>query len=326
MKLDGRGATCDAPFRSTRIWSARCWQDIGRRVAARPHHHVLAALAGYAYSDIDTVTMVMSRLGLDGHTCVCITQTVDAMLVFSTAYLVQSRCGRVAILCYRGTEPMNIGNWIADSDVGPTAMQGSESFTVHAGFYRNMRATRWAVFEQLNLAIAGRSLLNPDERVQYPLEALYVTGHSLGGAMAALFLLSVAGEPGQRAIADRLRAVYTFGQPLASVTYAAAVQQAAPRLFRHVIARDIVPYLPIRKWGHLVHFGREYRFEKGTWSQTRVPIAQMANTYEVNRSLLAYLGIGRRRSPRYTVEEHGPHHYIAALQTRGTITELGDRA
>lgn len=47
-----------------------------------------------------------------------------------------------------------------------------------------------------------------------PLEALYVTGHSLGRAMAVLFALSLIGDEELSSLAERLRAVYTFGQPL----------------------------------------------------------------------------------------------------------------
>ena len=79
--------------------------------------HVLATAAGYAYASTETVAMIIARLGLDANACVRVTQTVDAMLIYSTAYLVQSRCGRVVVLCYRGTEAMNLGNWLGDADV-----------------------------------------------------------------------------------------------------------------------------------------------------------------------------------------------------------------
>jgi hypothetical protein len=69
--------------------------------------HVLATCAGYAYSDADIVTMIMARLGLDGNRCRMIAQNVDAMLICSTAFVVQSHDGRVVIVCYRGTEPAN---------------------------------------------------------------------------------------------------------------------------------------------------------------------------------------------------------------------------
>jgi hypothetical protein len=47
-----------------------------------------------------------------------LTQTVDAMFIFSTVFLIQSRCGRIVILCYRGTEPGALANWSGDAEVG----------------------------------------------------------------------------------------------------------------------------------------------------------------------------------------------------------------
>src|SRR5690349_17298690 len=159
--------------------------------------HVLATCAAYGYPDAATVSTMMGRVGLEANACVRITQTVDAMLIFSTAYLVQSRCGRVVILCYRGTEPATLGNWLGDAEVGSESStmsmeDGGPSFRVHAGFHRNVRATWWPVVRELTLALQGRSLVHPGETVESPLEALYVAGHSLGGAMAVLFALKLA--------------------------------------------------------------------------------------------------------------------------------------
>ncbi len=92
--------------------------------------HVLGTCSGYAYADIETVATIMSRLGLHDNACVRVAQTVDAMFIYSTAYLVQSRCGRAVILCYRGTEPTNLGNWLEDADVGSASMTfGANSAT-----------------------------------------------------------------------------------------------------------------------------------------------------------------------------------------------------
>src|SRR5271157_6423702 len=182
--------------------------------------HVLGTCAGYAYADTNTVTTMMVRVGLERHACVHISQTVDAMYIFSTAYLVQSRCGRVVILCYRGTETGNLANWLGDAEVGSESStlslsDGAEKVRIHAGFHRNVRATWWEVLRELAFAVQGRSLADPAETVEHPLEALYVTGHSLGGAMAALFALTISANNVHRSLADRLRAVYTFGQPMA---------------------------------------------------------------------------------------------------------------
>ena len=88
-----RGGTCAQPFSVY----ARLADDL----AAAPHAdnaerdatvaHVLATCAAYAYSDVDTVVTMMTRLGLEANACVRITQTVDAMFIFSTAYLVRGR-------------------------------------------------------------------------------------------------------------------------------------------------------------------------------------------------------------------------------------------
>src|SRR5512143_1774581 len=267
--------------------------------------HVLGVSSAYAYADTRTVALMMSRVGFGGGACVRVEQTVDAMFVFSTAYLVQSRCGRVVLLGYRGTEPTNLASWIGDADVGPEPMPvAGEPLAVHAGFLRNLLATRLGVLAELRLALEGRSLLDPDRRVDHPLAALYVTGHSLGGAMAALFALSL--DPAERAIADRLRAIYTFGQPLATaVPLPRAAQPWRRRLFRHVFVRDPIPALPLASWGRLGHFGQEYRWQDGEWRRSATAVAQIASARRLSPSVLAFfLSAKRRAAARYSLAEH----------------------
>lgn len=324
------GGTCGRPFPvyeglAESLLAAHGPGDSGRSALVA---HVLGTCAGYSYSDIETFSTIMARLGLENHSCVRIAQTVDAMLIFSTAYLVQSRCGRVAILCYRGTEPTNLGNWLGDADVGPeTITLGSDALRVHSGFYRNVRATREAVLGELTAALQGRSLLDPEVSVEHPLEALYVTGHSLGGAMAALFAIILAAAPEHRAIADRLRAVYTFGQPLATgAPLPEAAKAVGEKLYRHVFIRDLVPALPAAPWGQFAHFGREYRYESGEWQLAEIPVAQLENLREIPRSLLAFFATAKRRdASRHSMAEHGPHHYLSALRPKGRVTEFGDQ-
>jgi hypothetical protein len=292
--------------------------------------HVLATCAGYAYADVGTVAMMMGRMGLEANACVGISQTVDAMMIFSTAYLVQSRCGRVVVLCYRGTEPSSLGNWLGNLDIGSessaiAALDGREAVRVHAGFYLNMRATWLGVLENLQLALEGKSLADPLTRVAHPLEALYVTGHSLGGAMAVLFALSIAGRPLLRSISDRLRAVYTFGQPMAACTPLPRwTDEVAGTLFRYVIERDLIPALPPVSWGPFTHLGREYRYSEGEWRRSGTHVVQLASAREIPRALVALFAREKERAPlRYSFGEHRPHHYIAALRAKGMVTELG---
>jgi hypothetical protein len=290
--------------------------------------HVLGTCSGYAYADIATMSEIASRLGLEASGCVGIAQIVNAMFIYSTAYLIQSPCGRVVILCYRGTETTNLGNWLGDADVGCESITlAGEAVRIHSGFYRNVLATRDPVIRELRLALEGRSLADPEAKTDHPLEALYVTGHSLGGAMALLFSLGLVGTVEHRPIADRLRAVHTFGQPLAvGDPLPGITNEIGGKLFRHVIPRDIVPCLPPAPWGRMAHFGNEYRYENGQWRRSENPVAQLSSPREIPRSLLSLFATAKRRtSARYSMADHAPHHYIAALRPKGRVTEYGDR-
>jgi hypothetical protein len=163
--------------------------------------HILAVLSGYAYGDTATVATMASRLGMAGSACLRISQTVDAMLIFSTAYLLQSRCGRVVILCYRGTEPTSLGNWLGDADVG--------SHVVDLGGPccrpRDCRNTRDPMGgPRAAVRGGGRSSGGTGSTTRFKPSS----PANLGGAMAVLFA-GLAGE--HRSAAP---AVYTFGQPL----------------------------------------------------------------------------------------------------------------
>lgn len=293
--------------------------------------HVLGTCAAYAYGDTETVSTIMARLGFEEHACVRVAQTVDAMYIASTAYLVQSRCGRVVILSYRGTEPSALSAWLGDAEVGAEShalllADGAGKVRVHAGFHQNVRATWWAVLRELTAALEGKCLANQNTSVEHRLEALYVTGHSLGGAMALLFALKVFGDSAQRSIAERLRAVYTFGQPMALVgPLPQAVRAIDSRLFRHVIASDPVPSLPPGPWGAFTHTGQEFRYADGQWQRTESPVPQLASLKELRHSVLGFLAPEKRRSSlRYRFDEHVPHHYLAALRPKDRLTEFGD--
>jgi len=320
------GSACAAPFPVYRgLIDEFLASDGSARNASIAH--VLAVCAGYSYADASTVAMMMGRAGFEANACVRISQTVDAMTIFSTAYLVQSRSGRVVILAYRGTEPANIGNWLADADVGSATLAcGDTPLRVHEGFYRNVRATRWQVVEELRKAAAGKSLLDDGRDLDHPMEALYVTGHSLGGAMAVLFALSIASDDATRDIAERLRAIYTFGQPLAvGEPLPASVAAIGAKTFRHVTARDVIPALPAAGWGRLTHFGHEYRRIGNEWQLADAPMEQLQNLRELPRTIFAaFETIGRRKPSRYSLADHRPHEYIELLRPPGRLSELGD--
>ncbi|HEY2762818.1 MAG TPA: lipase family protein [Pseudonocardiaceae bacterium] len=305
--------------------------------------HVLATCAAYSYSEADTVATMMARMGLKGNRCRAISENVDAMFIASTAYVVQSADGRVVIVAYRGTQPTNLITWLTDVDLHPDKVEfnigGRGPYDVHAGFYRNVRATRYKVAEVLDRARHGFAVTDPPdsgkpERVN-PMEALYVTGHSLGGAMAALMGIMIRTEDSYRdAFGSALQAVYTFAQPMIGSNALADACTAdsflKDNVIRYVYQRDPAPHTPPRDTGGFKHFGREYQFIGDRWRKNIAPARQAG-------SVLGILGVSvaafiAHQFPllgeipfRYQFDDHGPQHYIRALTPPGVTTEFGDQ-
>jgi len=309
--------------------------------------HVLATCAGYAYSTDETVAMIMSRMGLERNKTRMVALDVDAMFIRSTAFLVQSEDGKVVILAYRGTEPDNFINWLTDIDVYTDIIQlktdtGTEDFDVHAGFYRNVRATRHEVLAALERAQNGHSVTGDGSPVAHEMESLYITGHSLGAAMAALMAVMLIEDDDYAPIAEKLRAVYTFGQPMVGTPdfarHCAGMKlqdgsDLGERLIRYIHRRDVVPRLPPRVSGRFAHFGREYEYgQKWPWRQNTKNVGQIRGLTEfalvpidwAERRLQLIPIANRLRPYLYSFDDHGPLQYIRALTPPGEPTELGD--
>lgn len=318
--------------------------------------HVLAVCAGYAYGDERTVTMMMTRLGLPLSRCVMVREVVDAMFIYSTAYIVQSADGRVVIVCFRGTEPANLINWLTDLDIGPDQVRydleagaGDERYRVHAGFYRNVRATRFAVIEVLQQALRGEAISAGPAApgagpALLPMERLFLTGHSLGAAMAALMTVMLRVKPIYAPIAEKLAATYTYGQPMigtpefaracSRATFGGHTTPLESMLFRYVYAADLVPQVPPRLSGTFAHFGTEFRCERldpdvgpPRWTepgrptgQTNLPGLLLGGAALLTRSI-RYLG---NLPLRQSIVDHGPQNYIAALTPPHVRSEFGD--
>jgi triacylglycerol lipase len=134
--------------------------------------------------------------------------------------------GGVTVIAFAGTEPTSLLNWITDFFIHRTA-EGA-----HAGFLAGLEA----VWDQVR-EVAGQGT-----------DGLYLTGHSLGGALAAVAARRLLDE---RVVApDRLRGVYTIGIPRpGSDAYARDYDAAGGgilgrRTYRLVHGDDIVPKVP----------------------------------------------------------------------------------
>ncbi|MCS5697883.1 trypsin-like peptidase domain-containing protein [Cyanobium sp. FGCU-52] len=148
----------------------------------------------------------------------------------------------LVLVCFRGTE--STADWLSNLKVTPKVVD-ELSGSVHAGFWDQFEALR----AQLERLMAPHSQL-----------PLLVTGHSLGGAIAALAAATWAPS-------RPLRALYTYGQP--AVARGSALDQLADalagRYHRLVNDSDIVPRVPpgYRHAGHLLYFDSKGRLVRG---------------------------------------------------------------
>lgn len=176
----------------------------------------------------------------------------SALLLDTTVYFV--RAGEVGIVVFRGTEPTDVVDLLTDVSVLLTEFpyDGEQDSHVHRGFYRATSSVRSEI--EFRLQDSG-------------VRALYIAGHSLGGALAMLLAAELHARGHVRARqADgpgpELRGVYTYGQPMVGDGEFVRWYERMgldTRTFRHVRDRDVVTRVPPAWSGPYRHAGREYR-------------------------------------------------------------------
>ena len=306
--------------------------------------YALAALSAYAYSRTRRPLMeVAAELGLDGYTCKKYQQFVDVMFIDSTAYLLRSGDGRVAILVYRGTNLESLINWLVDLEVDPEKVEiefhdQPARFMIHRGFHRNLLATFDEIVAELQGALGTRSAAARSDGEGTPehksLEALYITGHSLGAAMAAMAALLLRTDAKHKRMFDKLRPVYTYGQPMIG-DHRLAKRCDQPnvlrdKLIRYVFGRDTAAQLPPSASGDFAHFGREFRHPSnetvGDWRESR-NTGQIRNLVGLALLIPSFLARQFRctRHLRFdaSLDDHLPWHYIGTLTPDKPPTAAG---
>jgi triacylglycerol lipase len=143
-----------------------------------------------------------------------------------------ARQGNALIVAFRGTEPINAGDWLTNANYHQRELLPSVPGLVHQGFARALEEVREPMLD----AVAE---LAADDGSR-----TFLTGHSLGGALAVLAAAVLQSESTQK-----VAAVYTYGQPRVgdpgfSVAFDAKLGKVT---FRYVNDRDIVPHLPPAK-------------------------------------------------------------------------------
>ena len=152
------------------------------------------------------------------------------------AYAGFSHTLRAPVLAFRGTDSRSIYNWAENmrywrTDL-PLPVPGAAGAMVHTGFYVSWNASALAP----NLTAAALSLA-----AAHPAAPLYITGHSLGAALATVAAVDIAAKL-PRSVRVRL---VTFGSPrVGNAAFAAFVRQATDASTRVTHNRDIVPSVP----------------------------------------------------------------------------------
>jgi hypothetical protein len=279
--------------------------------------YLMSVVSSWAYADEQALAAKLPHYGIQGAHVRRMSVQNDALLVVSTAYLVQSKSGKVAILAFRGTDPASFVTVLADGEVMQRPFEGHG---VHAGFYANVEAVWDDVSEALREARQGVYLKDGGVRAELPskLETLYITGHSLGGAMAVLAAARLFGrgyetwDPGKL-----VRGVYTFGQPMVGDKGFAELCERAfgPRLYRHVFRADVVPHLPPKSGIPYAHTGKERRSDgvlspwKGDYEASR-RASLPAAVFDVLLNAVELRFLPKALLLGYSIDDHMPVSYM----------------
>jgi V8-like Glu-specific endopeptidase len=152
----------------------------------------------------------------------------------------------LVLVCFRGTT--SLGDWL--SNLNLSTINTTTIGTVHSGFLGQFNDLR----QRIEIIFASR-----------PGRNVILSGHSLGGALAALGAATWTDV-------QPLLGLYTYGQPLTGQDDFAAIMEVrlGDRYLRFVNDTDVVPWVPpgYRHAGRLVQFDAAGRLKVKPWLST----------------------------------------------------------
>ncbi len=279
--------------------------------------YLMSVISAWSYSDEQVLAAKLRYYGMPNAHIRRVTVQNNALLVATTAYLIQSPSGKTAVLAFRGTDPANIITILTDTQVMLQPFFGSY---VHSGFHASVEVVWDDVDALLNLARKGVHLDDDDKEMALgsPLEALYITGHSLGGAMAVLAAARLSRDDYLPLVPpELLKGVYTFGQPMVGDHDFAkfCLSTFGSKLHRHVYHEDVVPQVPPRSNLAYAHIGKEWRSNalNKAWTLSdkaseRVPLGRALALVAVNAIEARVSAHDSFRGP--SIDDHMPPSYV----------------
>jgi triacylglycerol lipase len=266
------------------------------------HAFWLAHLASLAYCPagelVDSPLMKLHALKV---------QPFDSKGTQAFLYLSEAAC----ILAFRGTEK-NLEDWLTDADarqLAPPWAGAGEDIGIHRGFHEALEHV-WD--EIVNLLSEAR-------------RPIWITGHSLGGALAVLAASRLARERPALQVAG----VYTFGQPRVGngVWTKTLPLQLQQRIFRYVNDNDIVPLVPPPLPIDYQHVGHARYFDgSGRLHRTRTVWERIAEQLTPALGVIAEGGKGWDEQAKAHVRDrfadHGMARYVECLERLDAVRSL----
>jgi len=227
---------------------------------------ILAQLSNAAYSDKDAARAATLALGLTGFIWIDLTQQ------FEDVYAIAAGGAGCLVIAFRGTKDFN--NWMTDLQATPVGFpwifdRGPDVGDIHAGFGHALRDA-WPKIRSALEDLVPAPDVTPGT-TQSP--TLWLTGHSLGGALAVL--AGAAFSMWSDAPIRSVNGIYTFGQPRVGLyNFCGNYDHLLSRkTFRFVNNQDLVPRVPFRGWdyadlGQMIHFdsGGKPKLQSSQWS------------------------------------------------------------
>jgi triacylglycerol lipase len=185
---------------------------------------------------------------------------IDLSGVFNDLHAFAASNNEFTVLAFRGTA--SVHDWMTDLYATPTRFSwlfqgGPEVGEIHAGFGHAL-SDGWGKVVDAVRTVAPIPAAMDTTSVDAQ-RTLWITGHSLGGALASLAGAGFSLLPDK--VIRPVSGIYTFGQPRIGLhnfcdNYGRLLP---PKTFRLVNNKDLVPRVPFRGWdysdvGEMIHF------------------------------------------------------------------------